>query len=96
MRLVVSEEAAVDLDDILAYSVREWGAAQGVDYVRAINEAFGKLTAGTLSGTRADDLAPGLRRLVAGSHVVWFRVADDQLLVIRVLHQSRDAGRWVR
>jgi len=50
------------------------------------------LARGDLSGTRADDVAQGLRRQVSGSHVIWFRAEGDALRVVRVLHGARDMG----
>ena len=52
---------------------------------------FRSLAEGDLSGVAANEIQPGLRRQVSGSHVIWFRVEADLLRVVRVLHQSRDA-----
>ena len=41
-------------------------------------------------GRRRDDLALGLRTLVEGSYIIFYRVADDGIEVVRVLHGSRD------
>ena len=49
----------------------------------------------TKPGGAAEDIATGLRRQIVGSHLIWFRLNGERLVVIRVLHQSRDAGRWV-
>lgn len=41
-------------------------------------------------GRRRDDLAPGLRTSVEGSYIICYRVIDDGIEVVRVLHGSRD------
>lgn len=95
MKLDLSEDALADLDEILSYSIREWGLVRAFDYVAGIRARADALARGELSGVRADDIAPGLRRQPSGSHAIWFRIEGDRLKVIRVLHQSRDAGMWV-
>ncbi len=41
-------------------------------------------------GRRRDDLAPGLRTSAEGSYIICYRVIDDGIEVVRVLHGSRD------
>ena len=95
MRLVWRPSALIDLEDIWAYSERQFGTEQTAAYVRGLQAKAGLLATGDLSGTAQNDVEPGLRRQLAGSHAIWFRVDGDVLRVIRVLHQSRDVGRWV-
>jgi toxin ParE1/3/4 len=95
VRLELAEEANRDLHAIYLYCKETWGSARARTYVQDIKAHFRQLAQSEVSGTKADDIAPGLRRLVSGSHVIWFRVEGEVLRVIRVLHGSRDAGRWV-
>ena len=37
-------------------------------------------------GSAPDDLAPGLRNLRAGQHVIYFEVYERSIRVIRILH----------
>lgn len=41
---------------------------------------------------RAEEVGPGLRRALVGSHVVFFREDAAAVTVVRVLHQSMDVG----
>jgi toxin ParE1/3/4 len=50
------------------------------------------LTTGTTASRRAEEVGPGLRRALAGSHVVFFREDAAAVTVVRVLHQSMDVG----
>lgn len=87
--------AARDLDEIWEFSFRRWGPERADHYLRRIEAKAAALARGELSGTKADDVRPRLRRLVVRSHVIWFRVERDRVRVVRVLHQSRDAGVWI-
>ena len=41
-------------------------------------------------GEACDDIRPGYRRYLAGSHLIFFRVVSDDIEVVRVLHQRMD------
>lgn len=58
-----------------------------------MREAFRRLLRRELTEQQADDIRPGLRRLVVGSHIIWFRSDSTTLRIIRVQHGRRDAGR---
>ena len=95
MKLEISPVAQDDIRAIYAYSKQQWGAARARLYIEEMRARMRALARREITGQNADDIRPGLRRLVSGSHILWFRLNETQLLVIRVLHQSRDAGRWM-
>ncbi len=41
------------------------------------------------SGLKREDIAPGVRQLVAGRYLVFYRVSDEAVDVLRVLHGMR-------
>lgn len=41
-------------------------------------------------GRARDEISPGLRSFPAGSHVIYYRVSDTELIVTRIVHGSRD------
>ena len=95
MKLDIAVEARADLRAIHSYSVEHWGRARAAAYLDNIQAKMRGLAEPSLSGVAADEVCPGLRRQVAGSHVIWFRIEGDRLKVIRVLHHSREAGLWI-
>jgi toxin ParE1/3/4 len=42
------------------------------------------------SGVARDDLASGVRCLVEGEYLTFYRVADDAIVILRVIHGRRD------
>ena len=42
-------------------------------------------------GRSRDELLPKLRSFPASSYVIFYRIATDEIQVIRILHGSRDA-----
>jgi toxin ParE1/3/4 len=90
MRLVVSRAARADLKGIGAYTAEKWGEAQKARYLSAIRERFGALRNNPALGRPRADIAATYRSLPVGRHIVFYRIAKDALVVVRVLHQSMD------
>jgi toxin ParE1/3/4 len=42
------------------------------------------------AGRTREELGPNLRSLAVGNYVIFYRAADDSIVVIRVLHGARD------
>ncbi len=89
----LSPAAANDLDDIFHYTLQQWGLEQAIRYTQAMEKACAELAE---TPTRAPDcshIRPGYRRGVADRHIIYFRIEDYGIAVIRILHQQMDAPR---
>jgi toxin ParE1/3/4 len=89
-RIVYSEPARADIVDILDYTVLEWGVDQRMQYRTQLRDSLNRLAEIPSLGRAREDLAPGIRVFPVGNHLVCFRVRDDDLFVLRVLHSRRD------
>jgi len=99
--------AGADFEDILHWTVEQFGEAQARVYAETLSAALEALTAGpTAPGIKArDDIARGLFTLhVArlgrkGRHFVVFRIGRDRerevIEVLRLLHDAMDLPRHV-
>lgn len=47
-------------------------------------------------GSAAEDIRPGYRRFPHKSHVIFYTIRTDNLLVVRILHQRMDAIRNIK
>jgi toxin ParE1/3/4 len=90
MRLVVSRAARADLKGIGAYTAEKWGEAQKARYLSAIRERFGALRNNPALGRPRADISEAYRSLPVGRHMIFYRIAKDALVIVRVLHQSMD------
>lgn len=70
------------------YTLRTWGKIQAAHYLDDLEARCQTLANNPALGERCDDIRPGLRRLENGRHVVFYRLEDGYILVIRILHQS--------
>jgi toxin ParE1/3/4 len=93
MKLDITRAARADLLEIADYSRKTWGQARTRLYLDDLRETLHRLARAEIGGVSDEQVGPGLRRQLAGSHAVWFRVEDGRLRIIRILHHSRDAAR---
>lgn len=93
--VVILPAAERDIGAIWDFTAERWGRAQADDYVATMSALFRRIADGTASTRTADDVKPGLRRAIAGRHVIFFRQTKESAVIVRVLHQRMDAGRWI-
>lgn len=82
--------ARADLTGIWDYTEERWGVVQAERYTRQIEQVFQALSDGTGISYDAEEIRSGYRKAIVGRHMVYFRTEDDQIVVIRILHQSMD------
>ena len=91
----LSPAAQADLEEIWEYTARHWGTAQAERYMRDIQAACEAMSDGTVVGRSAEDIRAGYRKIVVGSHVVYFHERGGTLQIIRILHQRMDVARHI-
>jgi toxin ParE1/3/4 len=69
------------------------GAADRV--LDAIAQRWEQLARHPLSGMARDDIAPGLRHLITGQYMVLYRIQDEGIEILRVIHGRRKIDRDV-
>lgn len=70
-RLVLTRRAERDLDAVEDYTCREWGKAQWLTYLEAIEAAFANLLEHPQIGFAALHLGPDIRALPVERHVIY-------------------------
>lgn len=85
----VSAEARSDLDEIWLYIAHDNPEAAD-RYIRTIVSRFPTLASMPHMGRERPELSPGLRSLVVGHHVFFYRLFDGGIEVARVLDGVRD------
>ena len=88
-------KAINDLEDIYLYSAREFGLQRTEDYILAIETSFQYLANDPLISRKCDYIHQNLRAFNVGSHVIFLKITDYGIAVIRVLHQSMDFNRYL-
>jgi toxin ParE1/3/4 len=92
-RYVLSPRARLDLAEIWKYSAEHWDSEQADRYIRTLNESFAAVAKDVRLARACDEIRPGYRKFRSGSHVVFCRVTDEVVTVVRVLHSRMDFQR---
>jgi len=87
--------AIKDLAEIADYTIATFGIEQARAYRDGLATAFEALAANPNIGRSADRLAPMLRRYTHQSHEVFYLVTKGEILIVRILHERMDFGRYL-
>lgn len=90
---VLSPRAQKDLDDIWEYTVEHWNIRQAEIYLRQIQRAIETVAAEPKIARVCDDIRSGYWKYPVGSHVLFFRITDKGINVVRILHSRMDFER---
>ena len=82
----LAPEAKRDLEAIWLYTLEEWGLEQANRYTDKLTDVFAQLVVGPQLGTACDHIRTGYRRRRVGRHVVYYRMTDYGIAVVRILH----------
>jgi toxin ParE1/3/4 len=91
MRLILSNQAMADLTDIWQYVAADNPEAAD-RFVDNIYETCQGLIAHPEMGRRRDELLPQLRSLPVKRYVIFYRVREAKIEIVRVLSAYRDLG----
>jgi toxin ParE1/3/4 len=89
----LSRRAREDLVEIWDYSTRRWGIDQAEPYLREIQAGIKILLETPRLGQGCDEIRLGYRRYRIGSHILFYRIANDGIDIVRILHASMDVER---
>jgi toxin ParE1/3/4 len=95
LRIVILPKAQADIVDIAAYTLANWGDRQMARYVDNLHERFVGLAKHPEMGRRRDEIGRGYRSIVHGSHIVFYRLEDRNLVIVRVLHGRMNPERHI-
>ena len=85
----------LDLARIADYGASNHGWPAAEAYLASIDGALEQLKRYPLSGIARPEMADDLRSLSFRQNHVFYLYSGDHVSVIRILHKSMDAGRWL-
>lgn len=88
----LTHKAVEDLDNIWNYTQTTWSEQQADLYYNMLVNACRKITESPrLFGLKYEEIVDGLYGFRANRHIIFYRIlANDDILVIRILHQMMD------
>jgi toxin ParE1/3/4 len=83
--------AKADLKEIAKFTQNRWGHEQRNLYLQMLDVSFHQLAANPLKGKDCSDIRIGYRKIIAGSHVIFYRqTLVDMIEIVRVLQGHMD------
>ena len=92
-RYVLSPRARADIEEIWRYTVRHWDVEQAERYTRMIQAEIEQIASAPARGRACDAIRADYRKSPAGSHMLFYRLTDRGIDVVRILHQRMDFER---
>jgi toxin ParE1/3/4 len=86
----LSNLAKLDMQVIGRYTQVTWGREQRNLYLQQLDNGFHLLARDPARGQQCDDIRPGYRKYPIGRHVVFYRVSDAGVEIVRILHDRMD------
>jgi len=86
----LSQEADKDLEEIFDYTFQEFGLNQAIDYISGFDASFDNISQNPEIGRERTEIRENLRSLIKGKHVIFYRVLNDYIRIVRILHGSQD------
>lgn len=97
MKLIWPEDRAErDIRDLYLYSAKHFGLKQAEQYLLGLQRRVDMLKRDPLIGTPVEGAKSRLRRLVYKQHVIYYRVSEAEVRILRILDARRDARRHLR
>lgn len=95
--LNISSEALSDLENIWIYTSKKWSKEQADRYYSLLIDEIQFLRTNYYTGKSAEYIRPGYRASFVKSHIIFYKIIDDQKLeIIRILHQSVNIDKWLK
>ncbi len=94
-RYRLTPKADQDLAQIWRHTNENWGKSQANNYLQLLEKGFLMLLHHPKSGKIRDEIRKGYRSLQVESHVVFYRISNDGIEIVRILHQRMEVNQHV-
>ncbi len=91
----LSKIAELDISDLYAKGIMEYGLRQADRYYDGLIERFEFLADNSNIGVNSDELASNLQRFPYGRHIVFFTSTATGITIVRVLGEEMDFERHI-
>lgn len=93
MKYKISNEAKRDIENLWLYTLNEWSIQAADRYVRLIMDEILYVADHPHSATDCSEIREGYYKTRVKSHFIFYRLNNETIEVVRVLHQQMDIPR---
>ena len=87
---VISKKAVSDLEEIWLYTVEKWSIEQADRYYNLMFDEINYICRDINAGKSMEHVRKGYRASKVKSHLIFYRVLNDTIEVIRISHERMD------
>jgi toxin ParE1/3/4 len=86
----LSEHADFDLVAIYDYTVYQHNFNQAEKYLKDLDVVFNQIVNNPGIGRKRDELKTDLYSITEQEHIIFYRILENHIRIVRVLHGSKD------
>ena len=90
MRLELSAQASRDIERLHRDGVARFGTRTAADYIKGLLDLLDLIGRNPMMARDRMEFHPPARLIRYKSHVVFYRIADERIKIVRVLHGRQD------
>ena len=90
MPFFISKKAVSDLEEMWLYTVEKWSIEQADRYYTLIFDEINYICKNISAGKSMEHVRKGYRASKVKSHLIFYRVINNTIEVIRILHERMD------
>lgn len=79
-----------DFVSAAAWSQAQWGAKMTRRYLCEIEQQICRIVENPMVGTDAGLPRPGLRKIMAGRHMIFYKADEREVQIVRIMGQQQD------
>jgi len=86
----ISDKAIADLEEIWRYTIKKWSVEQADRYYNLIFDKIDYICNNIDAGKSMSHIRQNYRAEKVKSHIIFYRVVNDTIEIIRILHERMD------
>jgi toxin ParE1/3/4 len=90
MNIHIRQKAKEDLEQIWLYSFDKWGEEQADAYFYSLNEGMQKIGDNPHIGVSCDYIRLGYRHFQIKKHLIFYKIENNLIHIIRILYETMD------
>ena len=95
-KLVITDPAINDLDSIAGYTFTQWGKVKAIEYTEQLYQTILSIADNPDIGRYRYGVPEIIKGRKSGRHVVFYRIQNQTIFIMRILHESMDHGRHLQ
>ena len=90
IKLKITHNALLNLEEIYIYTLNQWGEKQADRYISQLKKRFLWLLDNSQLGKERSEIKKGYRSFNQGQHIIFYRISNNIIEILNILHQKMD------